>query len=217
MRTDELIIELARAARPVEPLDAPSVRLARWLSAAFVVAVLTVLIIGPRHDALSTFSQPIAIVLAAATLLTALSAAAVAFVMSVPGAERSAGYRALPVLTGAVWTLILVGRLVSGGDPLRRVAAFPIHWACVIEIVGFTLLAGWLLLSMLRRAAPLHQPWAAAFAALAAAALGAAAVQVVCPIDDPAHHLVAHLLPVALLSILATVTGRRTLDWSRRG
>ena len=62
------------------------------------------------------------------------------------------------------------------------------------------MLAGWPFFGMLRRAAPLRKNWSAALATLDAAALGAAATQFVCPIDDPAHQLVAHLLPVVLLS-----------------
>ena len=69
---------------------------------------------------------------------------------------------------------------------------------------------------MLRRAAPLRQAWTGALATLAAAALGAAATQVLCPIDDPAHQLVGHVLPVILLAIAGTIAGRRAFDWLRR-
>jgi hypothetical protein len=68
---------------------------------------------------------------------------------------------------------------------------------------------------MLRRAAPLRQGWCGALATLAAAAIGAAATQVLCPIDDPAHQLVGHLLPVILLAVAGLVAGRRALDWRR--
>ena len=92
----------------------------------------------------------------------------------------------------------------------------PIHAACVIEIAGFGLLVGWPLFVMLRRAAPLHQTWTAALGTLAATALGAAATQFICPIDDPAHQLVGHLLPVIVLCGVGALTaGRRLLDWLR--
>ena len=49
-------------------------------------------------------------------------------------------------------------------------------------------------------------------ATLAAASLGAVATQFICPIDDPAHHLVSHFLPVLLLSGVGALAGRRWLD-----
>ena len=60
---------------------------------------------------------------------------------------------------------------------------------------------GWVLLPMLRRAAPLRRAWSAALATLASVAFGAAATQFHLSIDDPAHQLVGHVLPVALLGL----------------
>ncbi len=63
------------------------------------------------------------------------------------------------------------------------------------------------------RAAPLRRAWSAAFATLAAVALAAVATQVICPVDDPAHQLVGHVAPVALLSVWGAIVGRRWLNW----
>jgi hypothetical protein len=107
----------------------------------------------------------------------------------------------------------LVSLVTVGGDPVQRVAALPIHVACILEIAGFCVLAGWPLFAMLRRAAPLRRSWSGALAALAAASLCAAATQFICPIDDPAHHLVGHFIPVMLLCGAGALAGRRLLDW----
>ena len=108
-----------------------------------------------------------------ATLGTALLSAAGAFVLSVPGAERSPLQRVVPLVAGGVWALALVVLLTTGGDPVRRVLALPFHWACLIEIAGLSIVPGWALFAMLRRAAPLRRAWSAALATLAAVALGA--------------------------------------------
>jgi hypothetical protein len=68
---------------------------------------------------------------------------------------------------------------------------------------------------MLRRAAPLRLGWSAALATLAGMGLGAAATQLICPIDDPAHQLVGHLLPAAVFVVIGTIAGRRVIDWLR--
>jgi hypothetical protein len=213
VRTDELIVQLARAAGPVRPLPGPSVRLARWTAAAVPVTALGVIVIGPRGDVWTAIHQPTFVALAVATLGTALLSAAGAFVLSVPGVERSPLQRAVPLVAGAVWALVLVVLLRTGGDPLERVLALPFHWACLIEIVGLSIVPGWALFAMLRRAAPLRRAWSAALATLAAGALAAVATQIICPVDDPAHQLVGHVLPVALLSVWGAIVGRRWLNW----
>ena len=42
MKTDELILELAKSARPVTPLAPPSVRVWRWLGMAATLAAVAV-------------------------------------------------------------------------------------------------------------------------------------------------------------------------------
>jgi hypothetical protein len=213
VRTDELIVELARAAGPVQPLPGPSVRLARWTAGAVPVTALGVILIGPRGDVSTAISQPTFVALAVATLGTALLSAAGAFVLSVPGVERSPLQRAASLVAGGVWALVLVVLLTTGGDPVQRVLALPFHWACLIEIVGLSIVPGWALFAMLRRAAPLRRAWSAALATLAAVALAAVATQIICPVDDPAHQLVGHVLPVALLTVWGAIAGRRWLNW----
>jgi hypothetical protein len=217
VRTDELIVQLARAAGPVRPLPSPSVRLARWTAAAVPMTALGVIVIGPRVDVVNAIYQPTFAGLAAATLGTALLSATGAFVLSVPGAERSPLQRVAPLVAGGVWTLVLIILLTTGGDPVRRVLALPFHWACLVEIAGLSIVPGWALFAMLRRAAPLRRAWSAALATLAAVALGAVATQFICPIDDPAHHLVGHVLPVAFLVAWGAIGGRRWLNWLGRG
>ena len=217
MRTDELIVQLARAAGPVRPLPGPSVRLVRWTAAAVPLAALGVIVLGPRKDILTAIYQPTFVWLAVATLGTALLSATGAFVLSVPGAERSPLQRVVPLVAGSVWAVVLVVLLTNGGDPVQRVLALPFHWACLFEIAGLSVVPGWALFAMLRRAAPLQRAWTAALAMLAASALAAVATQVICPVDDPAHLLVGHVLPVASLSVWGAIVGRRWLDWLRPG
>jgi hypothetical protein len=216
VRTDDLIVQLARAAGPVRPLARPSVRLARWTAAALPFAVLCVVAIGARHDLGRAIQRPTFVALAAVSLLTGLAAAASSFVMSVPGSDRSALRRALPVALGAVWAFALLVLVFEGGDPVRRILALPIHAACVIEIAGIAVVPSWALFAMIRRAAPLQLAWSAGLATLAGVGLGAAATQVICPLDDPAHQLVGHVLPAAILVLAGTLVGRRSLDWFRR-
>jgi hypothetical protein len=184
------------------------------MAAAVPMTALGVMVIGPRADIVAAISQQAFVALAVATLGTALLSAAAAFVLSVPGLERSPLQRAVPVAAGGVWALLLVIPLTTSGDPEPRLLALPIHPTCVAEIAGLSILPGWTLFAMLRRAAPLRRAWSAALATLAAVALAALATQVICPIDKPAHQLAGHVLPVAFLSFLGAIVGRRWLNWT---
>lgn len=216
MRTDELIVALARAAHPVRPLDRPSLRLARWTAATLPLTAAAAVVIGLRADASSAITEPAFIAVAVATIATALISAASALVLSVPGAERSAWQRVLPLLMGGLWALTLVVLLTGGGNPVQRLLLWPLHWLCVIEITALGIVPALALFTMLRRAAPLRRYWSAALATLASVAIGAAATQFLCPLDDPAHQLVGHLLPVAVLSMLGALAGHRFLNWLTR-
>lgn len=213
MRTDELIVELARAAGPVRPLPRPSLRLARWTAATVPLIALGVFLIGPRADVLTVMSQPAFLGIAVTTFSTGLLAAACALVLGVPGAERPVLQRLLPLMAGGLWLVSLVVLLTAEGAPIRRLLEWPLHWACIIQIAGLSVVPGWALFGMVRCAAPLRRAWSGALATLAAVAIGAAATQFICPLDDPAHQLVGHLLPVAVLSMLGALAGQRNLNW----
>lgn len=211
MTTEELIVRLARSASPVRLLPRPSLRLARWAGGALPVAACGILAVGPREDLSTAIQQPLFAGLALAILASAVFSSAAALVLSVPGAERSPLQRVMPLMGGGVWAGMLIALLFNGGNGMRRVLAFPFHSACAIEIAGLAMVPGWALFIMLRRAAPLQHTWSAALAALAAVSLAAVATQFICPIDDPAHLIVGHVLPLALLVVVGTVTGRRWL------
>jgi hypothetical protein len=213
VRTDELIVELARSAAPVRPLPRPSVRLMRWVAAMMPLTALTAIVIGLRADVVTVMFEPAFLAIAAVTLGTALLAAASALILSVPGIERSLLQRVIPLVSGGLWVVALCVLLTTGGGALERLLRFPLHWACVIQIAALSVVPGFVLFAMVRGAAPLRRAWSGALATLAAVGLSAAATQFICPLDDPAHQLVGHVLPVAALSVLGAFVGHRYLNW----
>jgi hypothetical protein len=216
VRTDELIVELARSVTPVAPLTPPSVRLGRWAAAMVVVAAAGVWLLGPRADIAQALRQPVYDLRLVTTVLTSMLAAAAALVLSVPGAERSLFQRILPLLAAGAWAAILGALLVAGGNAVVRVLAFPVNWPCSYKIFAFSLIPGIALVALIRRAAPLEPVWNAWLAGLAATTFGATATQLICPVDDPAHQLVGHVLPVLVFAVIATAIGVRSLGrWSR--
>lgn len=212
MRTDALIVQLARAADPVTPLRRPLVRLGRWMALVAPVTIIAVLALHPREDLAAALLDDVYLARAATTLATAVVAAAMALVLSVPGAERSPYQRAFPLVCGGLWIVVLVAVLTSGGDAAARLAAFPINPLCLYEIAGLSAVPALSLVAMLRRAAPLRPGWNAVLAGLAAAALAAAGTQLLCPVDDAAHQLVGHVVPVVGLTLAMAAAARPWLN-----
>jgi hypothetical protein len=211
VKTEELIVNLARESGPWTPLPAVRVRVVRWLLVSLGLGALAVMLIGPRGDLAQSLRDPAFVLFALPSITAGLVAAGAAMTLSVPGAEVTPRWRILAVLLIGGWALAWLGALLSGGDAGARLAAFPNHWACVAEIVGLSVPSGWVFFVMLRRAAPLRQTWCVALATIASAAIAATATQIICPLDDPGHHVVSHVTPVAVLTGFGTFAGSRAL------
>jgi hypothetical protein len=206
------IAVLVRSATRVTPLAAPSVRLARWAMASTPLALAAVMLLGPRADVLPQMADAWFAARATATLGIALAAASVAFCVSVPGVEPSRLMRALPLAGCLVWAAMLAGGIAVTPAPLARLLLVTPHPSCVLLIAAAALPPGVVLLSMLRRAAPLQLRRTARLAGLASFALGAVGAQFVCTNDGAAHHLLWHFTPVLLLTLGASVAGPSLLS-----
>jgi hypothetical protein len=207
-----VIAALARAGVPITPLPSPSARWGRWTLQALAAGVVATVLLRLRPDAAARLHDPFFMMTALVTLGLALTAAAGAFALSVPGA-RGRVARWLPLLPAIAWAALLSTRLAATGAPLARLAATPFHPVCVLLILSVSAVPGVLLFGMLRRAAPLSVLWTGALAALASLALGALGTQFVCTVDAPAHHLVWHVLPVAVLTCGGLALGARLFAW----
>jgi len=215
VKTDELIVQLAGSARPIRPLPPPGVRSVRWFAAALAVMTTAVVLIGPRDDLTVAISRPVFLGSLAALLLTLASGASAAFALSVPGAERSPARRAVPLLAVGAWAAMWLVALFAVDDSAGTgTAAF--HLACAIEITLCALATGWLLLAMIVRAAPLRPLWTAAVATLASMAAGAVVAQVLCPLDDPRHYLIGHIVVALVVMVTGLLVGRQALETRSR-
>ena len=208
----ELIDRLARDATPVRPLALPSKRLARWTVATALCLAASVAWVEVRHDLAASMRTMSFLVQAGLLLVTALLSAAAALVVGVPGASSSRTVRWLPLIATATWAAWLVAAIVAQPE-VSRVwwpAAAP-H--CALDVTLLGLVPGFLIWSLVRRAAPLRPGWTGLLATLTAASVGALGTHLVCPNGDAAHLLVWHFVPVALLAAAGIQLGRRLLHW----
>jgi hypothetical protein len=208
--TDQLIASLAADLKPARPLPPPAARLAIWMTLALGLATLGVALLGPRADLAASVRSAAFLSRLGIALTVGLLAASASLVLGVPGAERDALHRAAPLLAVAAW-LLMLGAPVLAGDASASRLADAFEWACAGRVALLAIPPGVALYLMLRRAAPLRAGWTGSLAALGAAAVGAAAVQCVCPVNSPAHLLVAHAIPVLIIAVAGIVIGRLAL------
>lgn len=210
MRTvEDLIVDLSGRATPVTPLAPPLVRFAQWLAVAAACAIAAVAAFGPRADFGDAIRQPIFIATAALTFAAAAFGGVAALMLAVPGTSRAASVRLASFGLLGAWGLVLVILWLRAG------VAFPSdpHWpVCAIRIVGVGVIPAWMLLAMLRGAAPLRPAAAGEMAAIAAMGIAAVATQIACPYDAPSHLIRGHLAPMMLLTILGAWMGPRILN-----
>ncbi len=182
MQTSDLIEALVADATPVRRLRPPAVRAAWWLLLAVLVLALAALHHGLRPDLALKLRQPVFVSGVAAAALTGVLAAIAAFIVSVPG--RSQRWLLLPMPTLVVW-FATIGygcltdwvRLGPGGISLGETAS------CFATLMLVGLPLSFALLIMLRHVARLYARPVAMCGSLAVAALTAAALSLLHPLD----------------------------------
>jgi hypothetical protein len=199
--TDQLIERLVAEASPVRRLVDPRRRAALWTALALVCVALGVAWFGVRGDiagAMGFVPFLLRIALLVATMWLAVVAA---LQLAVPGADQRAWTRWWPLVLLGAALAVTAGEFVVAsmagdvGGPLFA-------WRCVrkLTIVGAVpVLAAMVLI---RRAAPLDPVWTALLALVASGAAGALTSEIACPIGQPMHVMLWHVLPIVFYAAI---------------
>lgn len=212
MRTEELIRSIAADAKPLRRLASPLHRLVLWLVPTLAVSATIVYMMGLRLDIGQKMQETKFLVELAATTATGILAGLAALCSGYPGRplwERAAPLPPLALWLGSLgegcWQSI-VRRSEDGTLLMPDLICFP-----AILLVGTV--PALLLFWMVRRAAPIAPVTTMALTALAASAIGAAALRLFHPQDASLMVLVWQFGSVALLTLMASLFGRRLLRW----
>jgi hypothetical protein len=207
METSRLVEELARDLTPVRRLPRPGRRLCRWLIVSLPPALLLAWASGLRPDLPRQLADPAFLAYEGAALLTALLAAYAALCAGLP--DQPTWKLWLPLAPLAVWLATLGGQCV---EVLVRVGAGGLRISsdamCLPAIALGGLVPAIAIVVMLRRSAGFRASHACLCGALAAAAIGAAALRLYHPQDAAIMLIVWQLGSVALLSALAGAVAR---------
>lgn len=194
--TEDLIARLADEARPVRRIWSPSIRLAIWLGILGAILVAAVSMIGPRPDLAVKLGQ-ISFAGNIVVLLTvAVASAALALRAAVPGREP-------PIAASAGVIVLVLGVLAADyanhvPSPVDGAPFVAMGWSCALATIVVAAVPLLVLLGAVRRGATFAPGFAGLLAGAAAFFAAAAALRLVCPLDERWHLLVWHLGPVAL-------------------
>jgi hypothetical protein len=207
----ELSRRIARGAKPVRPLPSPWLRAAIWCALSLpVIAVIAAAAIAVGHD---EYHPNIRLMIEqAAALGTGVVAAAVAFATTVPGYPRRMVF--LPLLPFAVWAANITAWCV-GEHAFHAGILWTAHWACLPITVLVGAVPAAILLTMLRRGAPLAPHLTTFLAALAVAGLANFGVRFVHASDASLVVLAWHFAAVLMLSALLPLAGRHLFNWQQ--
>jgi hypothetical protein len=204
MNPEDLIVQLASQASPVTPLASPGRRVVRWLAVAVLAVAAGVVAFGLRRNLADAWLSPAFLGDAIFGIVLMGIGAWASLALAIPGAREQSLLRALTLMVLASWAALVAASAVHAGQPLGDS-----HWpVCALRVVLVGVGPAVLLLSMIRRAAPLHAGSTTALALSAAAATGALAVGLVCPLSAPAHTILGHVGPVVVLTIVGALAGR---------
>jgi len=205
VETDELINLLARNAHPIRSLPPPWRRSVNWLAIALpAVAVVTVAQV-PQADLAVKLADFHFLAEQAVVLASAITAAAAAFVMVIPGRDRRMAL--LPLAPAAVWLGSLgqdgLAAWLKGLDASRLTD----DWGYFPDIIIAGAIPALIMVVMLRRGVPLAPRMTMLLGVFASAALGSVGSRLVDPQDAGLVASAWQLGSVLLLSVLAGWSG----------
>ncbi|MGD9543476.1 MAG: NrsF family protein [Methylocystis sp.] len=215
MLNEDLIRALTENCAPIRPLAHPALRALGWFAVSLCYVAAVVAMMGLRPDILAKIADPRFATEVGAAFLTSLVAAAGAF---------SAGCPARPIwerFAAGLFCLIWAGALVVGC--WRDIAAFGLSGLlshsdvyCLPTILAMSIPAAILILSMVKRGAPIAPFVTIGLAALASTALAAAALRLSFRQDAAVSVCIWQFGSVVLLTGLASLFGRVLLHWTLR-
>jgi hypothetical protein len=212
---DELVGKILSDA-PSAPAVVPALR--QWLTwFAFSLAVsLIALVMMGLDPAGSLLAVPGGVIYILVLFLGAGVSSWEAITSSLPGREKGPGHKVLFLLLLALVYFLpffLLNHGASTFDPWNELTQ---GWACfrAVSLVG---LLPWALLGWrLSRNAAFHPLWTGAWSGASAFLLGSLTVQMHCSNLEAGHVWMAHLLPVALFTILAGWVGTYWFSWWKK-
>ena len=208
---EALIGRLGTGLVPVRRLLPPWLRTVGWLLLVMAIAVALLMHYGDAGMLRRLGGAPDLAWAALGAVITAISAAWVAFSLGVPGWRASWAWVPLP---GALLWIGAsgLGCLRTWLAPNTSIATLHQSADCLVFIISFSVPLSLLLILMLRRACPLRPVLTAVMIGLASAAASASLLEICHAYDSAATDLLTHALAVAVVVGVNAAMGGRLLS-----
>ena len=208
-----LIDRLGTELVPVRRLLPPGLRTTGWLLMVALIAVALFYHYGSAPMMRRFAATPDLAWAGMGAVITAVSAAWAAFVLSVPG--RRAEWAWLP-LPGALLWIGASGlgclRALTQLAPGTSIASLHQTTDCLVFIISFSIPLSALMIMLLRRACPLRPVLTAVMVGLASAAASASLLEICHAYDAAATDLLTHVAAVGLVVAVNAAMGGRLLS-----
>jgi hypothetical protein len=210
MNTDELIAQLSATAGPVKRLAPPMARALAWLLAIAVLAAVPILLRANLPVFARRASDPRMALELFATLATGVAGVIAAFHLSIP--DRPRNWAWLPAPFALAWIVVSgIGCLQFLPEQEKDGWALGQRHYCFFFLLSVGLPLAGLLILTLRRASPLQPRLVACMGAIGVAGLAAFILQFFHPFDVTIMDLGTHIVALALLIGVFSLSGRLTL------
>jgi len=207
MRTEDLIEQVAAAAKPVRRLPPPFVIALTWLAFATIITALIVLWKGWRPNLAGQLAEVQVLVPWLASIATGVLGVLAAAHLAVP--DRSSRWGWLPLPAFALWVATLgTGCLAEWRRAGPEGLSLAPGMDCLPEIVLISLPLALLLFAMLRHAAAVRPLSTTLTGALAVSALASAGMELFHVADGALTVLVWHAGTVTVLVALFGLVAR---------
>ena len=207
---DRFVQVLSADLAPVRRLAPPSRRLMTWLAIVGLAALALAMVSDDRSMIDRLMAAPDMWLAAAGSLLTAVSAAAAAFQLSLP--DRKPAWALLPIPPALLWIGAsgigcLRPRFIAGTSPM----SIGDSDNCLVFILSFSLPLSLLLIVMLRQGFSLRPNLTAVVGGLTCASAAATLLNFVHPYDATASDLAVHAAAVGIVVLANALFGSRIL------
>jgi hypothetical protein len=203
---DDLVGQILSNAKPAPSVTPALTQWFLWFAAALVISGIALSMMG-RDSSDSLLNRPLGFLYVLTLLIGAGLAAWEAIASSIPGRDKGPVRKTISILL-LVLIYALPFFLLNGGgqafDPWKELVD---GWGCfrAVSLVG---LLPWALLGWrISKNAAFHPLWSGAWSGASAFLLGSLTVQMHCPNLEAGHVWMAHLMPVALFTLLAGWVG----------
>ena len=216
MDTNKLIENLASEAKPVKRILPLPARVVLWSLFAIVIIASWIPILGGlRYDLSTVIIKPRFIIESALLLIAAFTATYTTFRLSYPDIKIERNTRNLIILSSLIWAGVNIHILFGcTHETLSRAANAPnLINHCLVDLSTMIILPASLLFYLIWKSSSVRPKWAGYTAMIAATSIGALGMRYLCPVDESAHLLLWHFLPVIGFAGLGIILGRLILKW----